>query len=284
MAGAGVAIPHDVWPFPYAPPFLLVCRALALLPLPAAYLAWIVASGAALAASAKHWASPLLILSPAVFYAILAGQTSCVVGALMFEGLFLLAQRPRLAGALLAMAALIKPQFVFLAPLGLIVACELEALLTMAAVGVAACLVATLALGVGIWSAWLGGFPVAEANYAFVHPHLTLQPTWLWAVGLVAGLGLMWSAFRRDDSAARHLACAGTAILCGPHALWYDAAVLAPASAHLMRLNWRAGPSLIFLVLWPRPWTVVVAMLSALRRPAMRLVVVGRAAQATSQP
>jgi len=73
--------------FAYPPTFLLLTWPLALIPYFPGYVAWVAASGAALGAVSRWPFAPLLLISPAVVFAGLSGQTSIFVGAAVLGSL-----------------------------------------------------------------------------------------------------------------------------------------------------------------------------------------------------
>ena len=220
--------PDTPWPFPYPPTFLLMTAWFGPLTLGAAYLAWLALSGGALVASARHPAAPLLLFSPWVIFALMAGQTAMLIGALILMALTHL-DRPILAGVLLGVAACIKPQFVALVGLGLLFDGRWRAIAAMAATGAALALAATIAYGIGIWRAWLDLLPSMFVYTDRISYHLDL-PGWpAKALALAIGLVLIWKYFREGSAADKALVAGATALLSMPHTLWYNSALVAPA-------------------------------------------------------
>src|SRR5690242_19130597 len=109
-----------VWPFAYPPTFLLLVWPFAQAPLALAYPLWTGLSAAVFFFAASHlvkpaWATLALAAAPIVFFSAMLGQTSLIVGAAMIGGWLWRDHRPLAAGALLAVAAAIKPQAMLLA-------------------------------------------------------------------------------------------------------------------------------------------------------------------------
>ena len=105
----------------------------------------------------RLWA-PLLLAVPAVLMAVISGQTSLLMGALLFTGATL-GNRPLLAGAIFGVAACIKPQVMVLLPLVILFAGQWRILASAAATGLVLCLAATLLYGAQIWADWLLSLP-----------------------------------------------------------------------------------------------------------------------------
>ena len=62
----------------------------------------------------------LVFAMPQVVLAIVLGQTTLWIGALLIWGVWLLRERPLLAGLLFGIAAAVKPQFAILIPVALL--------------------------------------------------------------------------------------------------------------------------------------------------------------------
>src|SRR5262249_35509775 len=108
--------------FVYPPTFLLLAAPFGQLPLALAYPLWAglglaLFMAACTAMARPTWANAILFLTPPVVFAAAAGQSATWLGAAMIGGCLLLDRRPALAGALLAIAACLKPQAMVMAPL-----------------------------------------------------------------------------------------------------------------------------------------------------------------------
>jgi hypothetical protein len=101
--------------FPYAPPFLVLIAPLKVVSLHVGFLMWISLSAAAITASLRRPAAPLVLMVPAVFLAGAIGQTSLIMAAALYLGASL-PERPTIAGVLFGLAAVIKPQALVLMP------------------------------------------------------------------------------------------------------------------------------------------------------------------------
>lgn len=248
--------PHStgLMPFAYPPTFLPVIAPLRLLPYWAAYIAWVgLGVVAYFAAASRLWPRPALALvaiSPAFLLTIQGGQTSLLVGALVLGGFSLLRQRPANAGALLALAALIKPQTVILVPIVLLAAREWRALGACLIVGVAGGLASALVLGPAPWLAWshsLGGFLEVVRDGGSL-PHGATPATLAMQLGLsdtaalilrvvLAALGLavaVVAGLKRAEPRLMAVAMVACGLLVSPYGMSYDLAVLWPFAALLV--------------------------------------------------
>ncbi len=257
-AAISAALTHVKAYFPYAPPFLLLTAPLALVSASVGYLAWVGLSAAAVVASLRRLAAPVVLLVPMVFLSGLIGQTSLIMGACLYGGASL-RQRPILAGALLGVAACIKPQVVVLLPFVLIGAGRWRVMASAAITGLLLCAAATAVYGVGIWSDWLGSLPgFLKANdIAWTGRYLALPGAWK-LVALAVGAAAAWWAGRRDRVELGVFIAIAAALLGSLHAMDYDAAILAPfaVSAALAR-RWWGLPYAVALLVPASPWSVL---------------------------
>jgi hypothetical protein len=250
--------------FPYPPTFLLLTEPFAWLPKSAAYLGWTALCAAAAVASLRRLSAPLVLATPAMFMAIVGGQTSLVMAALLFTGATL-RHRPLLAGALLGVAACIKPQVVVLVPLVLLAAGQWRSLAGAAAAGLSLCLAATLCYGVGVWSDWLGFLPtfLAANDHAFAARYLALPGLWKAAA---LGAGVLASAYagRRGRIELGVFVAVAAALLGSLHAMDYDAAILAPfAMSAAVSNRWFGLPFAAALAFPPSAMSVLALMVLA---------------------
>jgi hypothetical protein len=257
--------PGHSLPFVYPPPALLFLALLKGLTRTDAYLVWV-----ALSVGAYVWASgvlarrlaPLLLLCPPVVFAIITGQTSLLLSALILCGLWQL-PRPWLAGVLLGTALCLKPQLLFLAPVGLLAIGAWRVLMGMGVAGAALCLAATAVFGVQAWRDWLAIVPQHLAWEAQVHmrtiglaAHAGLVAR---AALVVAGSAATAIAFRRGGLAVRMTVLVSSSLLCSPHALPYDLAVAAPAAlAAISELSLLSLAGVAYFVgAVSAPWTLL---------------------------
>jgi hypothetical protein len=218
-----------VWPFVYPPSFLVFVWPFTLAPLTLAYPLWTGLSAglffyAAAGLVRPVWATAVLALAPVVFFSAELGQTSLLVGAAMLGGWEARERRPLLAGALLAVAACIKPQAMILAPI--ILWGRWRLLAAMAGAGLAVVL-ASLAFGYERWIEW----PRALAAFRAIAPGAdranpsALLPGPLWAAA-VAAFGVYLAVTQRNL-----IGLVGGAFCLTPYAHAYDLAPLAPVAA-----------------------------------------------------
>ena len=162
--------PDLYYAFYYPPPFLLLCRLLAVPPYLLALVLWI-GGGATLYALAVRKIPPdrAALLPALAFPACLLcaghGQTAFLTAALFGGGTLLIDRRPGLAGGCFGLLCL-KPHLALLVPVALIAGRRWRAVATAAAVAASLALAATLAFGTGIWSAYAAIVPEAQAGFA----------------------------------------------------------------------------------------------------------------------
>ena len=224
--------PHDHLPFGYPPTLLLLLGPLGLLPPLAAKMLWSGGWCAAFAWTAwrdTRWATALLAFSAPLLWCAAIGQTGLMISTLVIAGFQRLDERPRLAGALLAVAACLKPQALVLAPLVLWGRWEVVRAAALAGI---AMVLASLAFGPGLWPEWARSLPRFQAivghAYLKVGPGDLLPGLWWRALLIAAGLAFAW---RRRDLWG--LLVGG--LLCAPYVQLYDLAGLSFLGATLVR-------------------------------------------------
>lgn len=250
--------PKNVLYFPYPPTFLVLTLPLAWVSLSAGYLAWIALSASSLVASLRRLGAPVVLAAPAVFMAGIVGQTSLIMGALLFAGATL-AKRPVLAGVLFGLAACIKPQVGVLVPLVLLAAGQWRIVASAAASGLVLCVAATLVYGPGVWVDWLGSLPafLQTNDAAYTGRYLALPGPWKIAA-LLVGAAACWVAGRRGQIERGVFIAIAAALLGSLHAMDYDAAILAPfAVAAALSLRWPSFAYAAALIFLPSVWTVL---------------------------
>jgi hypothetical protein len=237
----------SLWPFGNPPTALIFLQPLRLLPFWLGYAVWDLATlllfiglGGRLYG---RGAALLGTISPATVTALIAGQVSLLVGALVFAAFL---SGPILCGVLLGIAACLKPQAIFLAPLLFLFAREVRPLAAFAGTVAALALVATVAAGPSIWSDWLGGM----GNVLAVARHrgalfLTVSPMsfhpWLGFASVpVAIYGLYLC--RELPNTHRAAAVVAASLFAAPYAMVYDLAPLAVfAAVPILRISdWRS--------------------------------------------
>ena len=233
-----------VWPFAYPPTFLVLVWPFTLAPLPLAYPLWTGLEAALFVFAAAGlvrpaWATVLLAATPVVFFAAALGQTSLIVGGAMIGAWQLRETRPAVAGALLGLAACVKPQALVLAPV--VFWGRWRLLGCMAAMGVAL-VAASLVFGWQRWLEWrdaLAAFRALAPQTERINPSaLSPSAAWMFATG---ALGLYLALALRDL-----VGLVGGALCLTPYAHAYDLAPLAPAAlAWLLEWKTRGWPTAI---------------------------------------
>ena len=245
-------------PFANPPTALLLLAPLGALSFGWALALWVILglggflfAGARLASGRWSMALMLMALAPAAVLAAIVGQSVLLGAALLVLGITELPRRPRLAGALLALAAAIKPQVALLAPLALFAGGAIEALLSAAVVEAVLVAASMVLFGPARWSEWLASLPafqaVIEATPGLAPGVITpggaahllgltgvVSAVWRASFALF-GIAVVWRAFRSTQGAAHRLAClTGGTLLATPYAMHYDGALLVPAAVVLV--------------------------------------------------
>jgi hypothetical protein len=249
-------------PFPYPPTALFLMRCFALAPWRYAFCAW---SGLQLGAFAfvAHRMlgryALLAVLGLPALYSAAVGQTGLWTADLVLGAFLVLDARPRVAGALLALAGCVKPQSVLCLPFSFWRRPAI--LLASAAVG-AAIFVSSFALWPGLWREWTQAAPAFLRTLVLGSPvapsMLFSAPGWKIALAIV---GFSFAAW--DRSLAGFVV--GT-LLASPYFQLYDVApacVLGLTYFRRWRVSgrWRDAPLGaigVFVALCPMPaWTLL---------------------------
>jgi hypothetical protein len=217
---------------------------------------------------------------------VLGGQISLFVGALVIAGLS--ASQPRWRGALLASAALIKPQSLLAAPIALLAGREWKAFGWAAAVGVGLLLVSALLFGLDPWLRWLTELPKFHAYLisrgidrmdvgVYGLARLLGLPGWTFLFAVPLGIATSWVVFRNDAATLldRYAAFAASSVLMSPYTLYYDLAGLTFASVALLLdrdrspLIWLAAAMIVSSIFASFGIVLLAVVLTyeALRRP-----------------
>jgi len=160
--GDGIAAPY-----PYAPSFALLLAPFALLPLRAAYFAFVGLTLAAylLAACGRSWRLMLAtLILPTTAIGLATGQNGFLSAALLLGGLRLLPTRPVLAGILFGLLTY-KPQLGLLVPVALLAGRHWRAIASACATALAGVLVIGLACGWRVWPAWIDALRGQASDY-----------------------------------------------------------------------------------------------------------------------
>lgn len=255
-------LPNLHWsrPYAYPPTALLVLAPFGKLPFWPSLTLWVALgygvflyAGSRLTGRRLGLSLCLMALSPAVLVAASVGQPVLPAAGLMVLAMVELERRPRLAGALMALAAAIKPQVALLAPVALIAGGSFDVLIS-AAVVEAILVAASVALfGPARWSEWFASLPAFEAlvertpgllpcmitpNSAAQLLGLTGPAATLWRAffGLF-GVALVWRAFAKGSGsgvAARLGALSAGSLLATPYAMNYDGTLLVAAAVAMV--------------------------------------------------
>jgi hypothetical protein len=244
------AAPGEFPPFAYPPTLLLLLAPFSHMGIEAAYLIWTAASVFAFTAAGSTLSgrlTPIAFIAPSAVFALVTGQTTLLVGAGLIAGVARLS-RPWIAGVLLGLALCIKPQVGFLLPIGLVVGGHWRALAAVALTAIVLAAAASLVFGPAIWWDWLRALPALEDYGRIKHlqtvSFAALAGPLLRIALMAAGALITALAFRRDDPAVRVIAGVGASLLCAPHAMGYDTAILAPALlAMIARRTWARLPA-----------------------------------------
>lgn len=284
--------PTNLRPYIYPPSALFVFTPFALAPYWVGFVLWVTLTAALFAWAGRKAGAPwFLLLAPPCILIFNCGQVTFLVGGLAIAGL-MLRDRSVLAGVLLGLAAVVKPQLVLLAPIALLAERRWRTLFAMGLTGSVVCAAAALVFGIQPWFDWLTALPrfhqvifthpglVADAvtPYAFLQGH-GLPGAWSYALAPLAAAGV-WFAFRRPEVGApdRLIAFFGAGLLLTPYAMNYELALFAPAvAAYLMRTQDRLWPLYVLLAAahYRLPWTFLsvlpVLLLPAAAYASMRM-------------
>ncbi|HET8750444.1 MAG TPA: glycosyltransferase family 87 protein [Sphingomicrobium sp.] len=228
-------------PFAYPPSALPLMAPFGLLPFWPAFWLWTVLSAGAFWSAARKISSNALLAfaTPPMVLALVLGQTTLWIGALLIWGVILLKPRPLAAGLLFGVAAAIKPQFVIMAPVAIVATRHWRAIGGGAA-GLGAMLVGSLAFGTFLWPEWakaIGGFPAVISGYGLnflgASPMMALKvlgfPVYLHALFVCLAIWLVWRAFRKGNIKEQVLALLAATLLATPYAIRYEVGMLAPS-------------------------------------------------------
>ena len=232
--------PVGTWAYP--PSALVVLSPFGMLPFPVAYLVWVLGSltlylyfATCLFDRFKALGLALLILAPPVWTVTLFGQTTLPMGALVLGALLVMPDKKLLAGAMLGIAATIKPQTMIMMPVALLAIREWRVIASATAAAITISLIATIVFGFNIWFDWLGVFPRLFADPVMRQVQISLwpltsrSPAILLLMAFVACF-IVWTTFRATDRTEHRLvAVVGGAWLVSPYIPVYELAMIAPA-------------------------------------------------------
>lgn len=226
--------------FPYPPTALMLVRPFGLLPFWPSFIAWGLAGAVALSLAARRIVKPgaiaLGFITAAGIGVLAGGQISLFIGALVIAGLS--AGHPRWRGALLAAAAVIKPQSLLAAPVALIAERNWRAIGWAVATGCGLLLLSVLLFGFDTWVRWateLHKFPTYLTSRGIDRTDVGIYglartlglPRWTYLVGIPLGIATSWLVFRKEAAPVdRYAAFAASTVLMSPYTLAYDLAGL----------------------------------------------------------
>jgi hypothetical protein len=260
---------YDHRAFAYPPTALLLILPFGLLPFWPSLVAWSAAGVVAIGCSARRIASGLAVnlgfLSFAAIGVVLGGQISLFVGALVIAGLS--SVDPRWRGALLAAAAVIKPQSVLAAPVALIARRDWTAIAWAVLAACALVALSAVLFGPELWLRWLRELPRFHSYLSSLGIDQTDVgiyglarasglPGWTFLLGVPLGAATSWLVFETEaPSLDRYAAFAVSSVLLSPYTLYYDLAGLTFACVALLLdrerspLIWLAAAMIVSSVL-----------------------------------
>lgn len=286
----------------YPPMFLGLAALLALLPYMPALAVWVVSTTTLYALTIRRIAADtpapaklvalLALAYPAVFANLTHGHNGCLTAMLLGLGLYLLHERPILAGVLFGLAAY-KPQYGLLLPFALLVAGSWRTAIT-AALTVALTVAASVALfgtkswlafatfssftretilenGAAGWFKLQGVFPAVRMLGGSVDAAYAAQ-----ALAIIAMVGFTIWLWRSPVShAVKSAGLLIASVLATPYAFNYDMVVLGPAIAFLavdgLKRGFARYEKSLLALLWITP--LVSRELTALSMLPVALIV-----------
>ena len=275
------AEPYGPVNFPYPPSSLPIFQPFALLDFAPAMILWVSLSACALAISTGSRWVPLLLLAPPVLWALPSGQTSVLMGALIFGGLRLL-RKPVAAGFMFGLVLTVKPQLMTVLLAGLLLSGHWRILFCTGATFAAMTVLSGAIFGFGQWLSWfdvLSRFTeFHETNAAYRRNEIAFGIPWpLRIAALIAGAILVAKAIERRDAVELIVIAVGFALIASPHAMGYEFAVVSPAFIWLIaRRRWAAPATVVFMsttvLVWssggalrsfsPYLWTLLILIMA----------------------
>jgi hypothetical protein len=230
-------------PFPYPPSALPLLAPFGLLPFWPAYWLWTLLSIMAFWSAARRITSSLMLafVAPQMVLALVLGQTTLWIGALLIWGVMLLRTKPFVAGLLFGVAAAIKPQFAIMIPVAVLAGRHWRAI-AGGATGLAGMLILSLPFGLFLWGDWasmIARHPGIVSGYGLdvlgASPLLALKvlglPLYLHALFAALAIWLVWRVFSGHDVRKQVLVLLAATLLASPYAIRYELAMLTPSLA-----------------------------------------------------
>ncbi len=279
----GTAVP--LYPWLYPPHGLFAILPLGLLPYLWSYLFWALATLALylLAVLGRSWSNVhalALVLAPATFVNLVAGQNGFLTAALLIGGLRLLDRAPVLAGILLGLLCF-KPQLGLLIPVALAAARLWRPFLSATVTVVALVALSVGVFGLESWASFL------EMSTVYQSRHLNDDQGWFLNIVITPFMGARILGLNATASACVHAvfalaALVGVALtfrqeadrrlqiavllvaahLASPYGYNYDLTLASVAALwsfeHAMRTGFLPGERLLLAVVWVLPLLVVV--------------------------
>ena len=290
--------PHHNWSYP--PHLLLMTWPLAFLPYLPAYLVWCAVGMAlyVLAASdggRRRGRLFVLVVAPAVWINIFAGQNGFFTSALMIAGLAQLGRRPILAGVCFGLLT-IKPQLGLLLPLMLLLTRGWRAIAAAVATAAALVVATGLLFGFSIWPEYIrqvlplqsailtegqGIFtlmmPTVFMNARIAHLPLAAAWTLQGAVSLAAVAAVAWTYWRPRDPVLSVSLLVTAGFLVTPYAFNYDMVVFGWVIALLREkggepLQHRLFDDRLAMAVWTLPVTAMALALFGIPGSALVLI------------
>lgn len=234
--------PFEDLPFPYLPTMMLWIEPLAWIPLWPAYFTWLGLSTVALCLACRRVGLTramiaLILISPPLISTWFTGQVTAILTAAL---LWACATSNRLAaGVALGIIASIKPQFVILAPLLLILQQDWRAFCASAVTFTLAVASSIIAFGLDTWFVWFASLDHLHANmlkYNLLQFAVTpassaefrgLPPLPFLLLGAALGIWLAVKC-RKGSPLIVATAVGGGSLLASPYGLINDLAVVVP--------------------------------------------------------
>jgi hypothetical protein len=285
------------------PPFFFIVMPFAGLPFAVAWLAWVVATAAALALALRLAvpglalrATLFVLAMPAVLICVMLGQNGVLTAALLCAALGVLDRRPWVAGVALGLLTY-KPQFGLLLPLLLAATGRWRVFGVAAACAVLLAAASAVAFGTEAWAGFLGALSRNEEMYLAVRDaslariqsvyvfvfHATGDRALAWAVhgvfALSVGASVLWLWLRRPEGPAESRAAAAlaAAFLMTPFTWIYDAPALGVAAVFLAvaarRDGWLPGERAVLLAACLLPGALLLGVRAPLVAPVAWMLI-----------
>lgn len=274
--------PTDLVAFVYPPSALPVFALFGLFSFRIALTLWAGLSGLALAFSSRSKLAPLLILTPPALWALPGGQTSVLLGSILF-GAVLLLDRSILAGLLLGVAISLKPQLSIVLPLALLAVRKWDVLVVAITTFVAMTLLSAAVFGVDQWLAWIRTLPtfllMHEASSILRRNEIAFGlPLWVRIAALGIGVWLTARGIEQEDYLQAFVSAVGSALIASSHAMGYEFAMFLPAFPALAARRGLASIAAAIFILTPAFIWISPGLLEFYPRLASLVFLVGAVA------